>query len=90
MTEPRPKPVYGMRNELHTKLEYIRRELDEAKEAAESALCKVDLATKAIHELLSEDGEIFHRARCQSCRTSWLDERASAKVTHCPSCGKKV
>jgi ribosomal protein S27E len=86
----RPKPVYGMRSELFQQLEYLRWNLDEAKEAADEAQVRITQAEKALGELLSEEGPIFFRVRCESCRTSWMDERAAPTVTHCPSCGKKA
>jgi rubrerythrin len=89
MTETREKPVYGMRNEMHTKLEFIRWALEEAQEAADLSLRRVAGATKALAELMDEEGSIFQRLRCGSCRTSWIDQRETLTVTHCPSCGKK-
>lgn len=90
MNEPKPKPVYGMRSELFQRLEYLRWSLGEAKEAADEAQKRVTLAESALSEMMSEDGPIFCRVRCESCRSSWMDERAAPTVTHCPSCGKKV
>lgn len=89
MNEPKEKPVFGMRSELFERLEFLRWSLDEAKEAADEAQVRVAQAEKALTELLSEDGPVFFRARCESCRSSWMDERAAPTVTHCPTCGKK-
>lgn len=89
MNEPRPKPVYGMKNDLHTKLEYLRWELDEAKEAVDTAQTRLKLAAEALSELLSEDGPVFIRVRCESCLSEWHDERSHPTVTNCPMCGKK-
>lgn len=90
MNEPRQKPVYGMQNHLHAKLDFIRWALDEAKDASDLAQRRIEEATQAMGQLLSEDGEIFQLVRCVSCRTSWVDEREAPKVTHCPMCGKKA
>ncbi len=79
-----------MKNELHTKLEFIRWALDEAQEGADLAQRRTAEAVAAMGELLSEDGPVFQRVRCQSCRSSWLDERKAPTVTACPMCGKKI
>lgn len=90
MNEPKQKPVYGMKNELHTKLVRVLWELDEANEAVKAGQIRADEALKALEAILSEDGAFFHGVRCESCRTSWIDDRSNPTVTHCPMCGKKA
>jgi ribosomal protein S27E len=77
-------------NELHQQLDFIRWALEEAQDAADLSQRRTAQAVEAMSELLDEGGPVFMRVRCQTCRSSWLDERKAPTVTACPSCGKKI